>query len=269
MIVFLVLLSSNAAAAAPGDAGPLFGFRVTGGYTYISYGNYNDFVTYMNDEVLPQTEIVGATFDEIHWLPEFKGEVVTTYIPRIEAGIGVGIISGSADFGLSAMGQSVGYKHKVKTYPITVTAYYDIPVSAEVISPRVWGGFGAYHATVTFEEFADTEDLVYDSAAELDTWGFGIHGGAGVAFAVASRIAIDIGVFGRWAKIEGFEGKYSDSEGNSEDVYLAYDWVEGAVAEGREDLYYGHMPMSMKGTYGEGAVDLSGYGVMLGFTVMF
>ncbi len=250
------------------DKAEAIGVRISGGYTYIKYSNFNNWVDYVNNTILPLATITGATFDKINWIPEFKGEVLLPGIPFIESGLGAGIIMGSSDFALSMQGQNLSLKHKMRAYPLTYTAYFDIPVPFVNIKPMVYGGLGAYYSKITFSESVSGVEN-YSSESDLTTWGFGIHGGAGIAFSVAPTITIDLSIFGRWADIKGFDGTMTDPDGDSEDAYLAYDEIYDLYGFGKNDLYYGAMSNDMKSTVAEGSVDLSGYGFAVGLKIGF
>jgi opacity protein-like surface antigen len=246
-------------AAAPATAG--IGVRVSGGLSHISYGDFNDFADYFNNEVLAAGGASGE-IASIHWVPEFEGEVVVSLAPMIDIGIGAGIITGGSDFSFKTGADRLDYSHTVKAYPLTGTVYVKLPF-LPFAKPYAFAGGGMYHTKATFDESVTTGGSTDGFTADLTKWGFGLHGGAGLSFALAPRIGLDVGVKGRWIKIKGLTGTAKGSDGKSVDVFLAYYTDKDGA------LQFGPEALSDKGTYGEGAVDLSGYAFTLTMTVAF
>lgn len=266
LVVIMVLIIAGS-LASPEGAEAAFGVRVSGSYSYITYGDYNDFADYANSTVLPAIGVTGAKFDNMNWVPEFKGEFFFPVIPTFESGVGAGIIMGSADFSFSFLGDGVGYEHKVRSYPFTYTAYFTIPAPMTGFKPIVYGGIGAYYSKITFTTSVTGLGEDYSDEAELTDWGFGLHGGAGLEISIAPTVSIDISIFGRWADMKGFEGTYTRTDGENYDVYLASDQVwEDLISE--EALYYGQWTTDDK-SLEEGSVNLSGYGFTLGLKIGF
>jgi opacity protein-like surface antigen len=247
------------AGAVPASAG--VGVRVSGGIGYVSYGDFNDFAAYINDEVLAP-EGVSGTVDAIHWIPEFSGEITIPLAPMLELGVGGGIVSGSSSFSFAVGGNGLDYKHTVKAYPFTATAYVRLP-ALPFAKPYAFAGAGAYYTKLTFEETVEESGVSDGFTADLTTWGFGLHGGAGLTFAVSPKISIDLGVKARWASFSGFSGTATARDGTSTDVFLAsyIDAVDGRV--------FGPESTADAGTYPEGSVDLSGVAFMLAASVSF
>jgi len=247
-------------AAAPATAG--IGVRVSGGLSYISYGDFNHFADYLNNEVLAPNGATGQ-IDAIHWVPEFEGEVVVPLVHMIDLGIGGGFVTGKSDFSFDAgSGDRFDYNHTVKSYPLTATVYVKLPL-LPFAKPYAFAGGGMYYTKATFDETVTSGGSADVLKAELTKWGFGFHGGAGLSFALAPRVGLDIGVKGRWAKIKGLTGTATGSDGRSVGVFLAYYTDEDGATQ------FGPEALSDKGAYGEGSVDLSGYAFTLTMTVAF
>ena len=238
------------------------GVRVTGPVSYISYGNWNDFADFLNDEAIPELGF-SQTIDNINWVPEFGGEILVSPIPILDIGLGAGMMLKTADISVSAAGETLTFTHKLRAYPFTLTGYLEPPLPFGFAKPFVYGGVGLYYTKLIFEEsyVGSLDDYSYE--AELTKTGFGLHGGAGLEFSVFPMVSIDIGVKARWAKIKGFEGTATDSEGAEEDVFLVFDEdIEGNPLYGPESVDY-------QGELDEGEVDLSGFGFVFGVKVMF
>jgi opacity protein-like surface antigen len=254
-VVFAIALcAANGASAA-------IGARVTGGLSYVSYGDFNDAADYANEKGLGAAGASGE-IGAIHWIPEFGGEVLVSVASRLSVGVGGGIVYGKSSYALQTGLGSYSYEHAMTAYPVTVTAYVELPKIPLAI-PYAYLGGGAYRTKLTFKESAGGGGSSEEASAELRKWGFGLHGGAGLSFAVVPRVKFDLGLKWRWAVVKGFEGTRQNPDGTSTDVFLAAwrdaDGVPNFSPESTAD----------RGVLDEGSVDLSGFGFVLGFSVSF
>ncbi|MCK4235579.1 MAG: outer membrane beta-barrel protein [Candidatus Krumholzibacteria bacterium] len=266
--VFLLVMVLSFVLSASGEA--QVGFRVKGGFSYIAYGEYNDFAD-NNNEMLLEAKIAGAEYDNMNWVPEFGGEVTLSVIPTVTVGLGAGMILGTADFAFSMVTLNANYEHKMKAYPITATGYFKPAVPFTFAKPFFFGGIGLYYSKLTFSESYESSVVMPDTTSydsELTKCGFGLHGGAGIEFVIAPMVSFELCVMGRWVDIKGYEGTRTRADGTSEDVYLAYDSVYIA-RYGVDVPYYGPLSVDEKSRYEEGSVNLSGYGFTLGLRVAF
>lgn len=227
----------------------------------MDYSNFNDFVDYSNDVVLPESE-TKAIMDNLHWLPEIAGEVFMDVLPGTSVGIGFGVISGKSEISVAAGEEEFTlYEHHVKAYPISATGFFEPHVPFVMAKPFLFAGFDIYYSTLYFKYPIELEGYLYELEADLDTWGFGFHGGAGLEFQLMPTVSIELSVSGRWADIKGYEGKAKIPGRDEIDVFLiAGKWANGLVIYGVESLDY-------KKENNEGSVDLSGIGFSLGFKV--
>ena len=253
-LAFALLVAAHGASAG-------IGVRASGGLSYVSYGDFNDAADYANEEGLWASGATGEV-GAIHWIPEFGGEVVVPVISRLSVGVGGGILFGKSSYVLQTGLGSYSYEHTMKAYPVTVTAYVDLPM-LPFARPCVYLGGGAYRASLTFEESASGGSSVDEASADLRKWGFGLHGGAGLSFDIVPKLRFDLGLKWRWAVVKGFEGTRTNPDGTSTDVFLAsYRDAGGA-------LNFAPEATADRDVYSEGSVDLSGFAFMLGFTVSF
>jgi opacity protein-like surface antigen len=259
-LVVTAVLFACAPLVAQGAAAGV-GVRVNGAMSYISYGDFNDAVEYANTEGLWASGASGE-ISAIHWIPEFGGEVVVSVIPRLSLGVGAGIMYGKSSYVLQTGLGSYSYEHTIKAYPLTATAYVKLP-PIPVASPYVYLGCGAYRTSLAFTESTSGASASGEASADLRTWGFGVHAGAGLSFAIVPRARFDIEVKWRHAVVKGFEGERQNPDGTTTSVYLAsYTGADGAVTFAPEDV-------ADKGSYAEGSADLSGVAFVLGFTIAF
>ena len=252
--IVLIMLMAMFAFASTAHAG--VGVRAWGGISHIGYGQFNEWVDAFNAQ--PIIVASGQEIDNMNWVAEFGGEVLFSAVPLIDVGVGSGMMLSSSNISISGAGEVFGIEHKMRSYPFTATAYFKPAVPLAFLKPIVYGGIGLYRTTLTWD-WTDTVTPLYWSA-ELDKWGFGMHGGAGVEISVMPMVSIDLGVRGRWAKIKGFEGSCTHSEDGEFDIFLAYD---------EELSLFGPENVANSEDYEEGEVDLSGFGFVFGIKMMF
>jgi opacity protein-like surface antigen len=255
-IVAAAVVLSIALWTVPADAG--LGVKVRGGYTHIGYGDFNDYVEAAN------VSLAGiAEMEKIDWLPEVSAEFTFSVLPTFTAGVGIGYLKGTSKFSFGLGGDELSYEHSVRAVPLTATAYWEPPLVG--LHPYVFGGVGMYHTKLFFSQAVTVGGDMASYEADLTKWGFGLHGGAGMRFEIVPTVGLDVGVYGRWASISGFEGTATNQDGDSYDAYLVRDTVEDPVS-GEVD-YYGPWPTG--DSYDEGTVDLSGFTIFIGVTVGF
>lgn len=255
-IIVIAALVVSFVQAAPARAG--FGVKVRGGYAHVGYGDFNDYVEAANLSLAGIAEL-----EKITWVPEVSAEFTFPIIPTFSGGVGLGYLKGTSEFAFGIGSESLSYEHSVRAVPITATAYWEPPLVG--LHPYVFGGAGVYHTRLAFEQSTTSGGETESFSADLSTWGFGVHGGAGLRFEIVPTVGLDVGVFGRWASISGFEGTATNPDGETIDVYLVRDEV---AVEGSGDVdYYGPRPVDED--YDEGTVDLTGFTIYIGVTVGF
>jgi opacity protein-like surface antigen len=237
-----------AAAAVPADAG--FSLKLKGGYTYISYGDFNDWVDETNSEIPSGA----TTIDNINWLPEITAEFTYQFMPSLSGGIGIGYLSGKSDYSISLGGDSFSYVHNVKVMPVLLNVYWEPPLVT--INPFVYGGVGYYVTSLEFDYWLTSGGSRQGYNSEMDKSGFGLQAGGGIRIALMPTMSFDIGVQGRWADISGFEGTATNQDSETVDVYLA-----------KYEGYFG--PQDKDSSEPEGSVNLSGYTIFIGLTFGF
>ena len=245
-------------AAGRADAVAL---RATAGFSRIAYGDYNAFADGINAIIAADPTFTGE-LGNMHWLPEIGVEASVPLVPALSLGAGAGLIWGSSSFEFSAEGETLTFEHTVKAYPLTVALRAEIPAPFVFARPYVFAGGGAYYVKLTFEERLGGASELFGYDAELSSWGFGMHGGVGFSFTVAPTVSVDLGFMGRYAKITGFEGTATSVDGETADIALVYYEDDG-------NMVYGPESVEAAAGLGEGAVDLSGYGISLGVHVSF
>lgn len=253
-LAFVLCIAAQSASAG-------IGVRVNGALSRISYGDFNDAADYTNREELWASGATGEV-GAIHWIPEFGGEVIIPVIHRLSVGVGGGIAFGKSSYLLKTNLGDFSYEHRMKAYPLTATAYVDLPM-LPFAKPYLYLGCGAYDVKLTFEESASSGSSADNVSEELQKWGYGLHGGAGLSFDIVPKVQFELGLRWRLAAVKGFEGERRNSDGSTTDVFLA------SYRDKAGNLYFRTEPMADKGALGEGSVDLSGISFILGLAVSF
>ena len=255
-LIALMIAFAITAAAVPAEAG--LGIKVKGGYTWISYGDYNDWVDKSNIEIPTGY----PTYEKLHWIPEISAEFTFPLLPSFSGSVGVGYLSGKADYNVNFSVYMYSYVHRVKSMPVFLNVYWEPPL--EVINPFVYGGIGFYRTNLEFDESLTEGGQTEGGSCELDKWGFGLQAGGGVRIALAPTISFDVGIQGRWADISGFEGTATNLDGDQKEVYLGKGEVE---IENIVMPYYG--PAEKDSGLEEASVNLSAFTIFIGLTVGF
>lgn len=247
-LIALVTVMIVVAAAVPADAG--LGIKIRGGYSYITYSDFNDWVDATNEEIPAGS----PTIDNMNWMPEVSAEFTFPLVPTFSAGVGIGYLSGKSDYSVGVGGDSFSYVHKVKAMPVLLNVYWEPPLVS--INPFFYGGVGFYKTNLEFDYWLTSGGDQNGYNSEMDKWGFGLQAGGGIRIALIPTMSLDIGVQGRWADMEGFEGTATSSDGETVDVYLA-----------KYDGYFG--PEEKGATEPKGSVSLSGFTMFIGLSIGF
>jgi opacity protein-like surface antigen len=203
-----------------------FRLKLTGGYGTMTTGDYNAFGAGL-DRLITTLEGLGATtegeFNKINLGFEYEAELIFTLPAGFGVGVGVGYIHRSGMTDLSAtiplMGSaSASIEPKITAIPVNLSAYYFTP-GVVPLKLFAYGGIGYYFgklSTSIREEstppaFWTQQDIVLKDQA------FGLHGGVGLEYNVAPRIALFIEGRARQCKLIGLEGdgNYVDSDGTT------------------------------------------------------
>jgi opacity protein-like surface antigen len=262
MKIFVGLLAAIAVGclAVPNAALAGSGVRLSGGYGYLAYGQWNSLADFDNTVAFPAHGIVG-TAEKIHWAPEFSGEFLHSFSPRTSGGLGLGVIFSKADFRLQDQGEVEHFVHRILAVPITATMYFRFPDRLPFATPYIAAGIAVNYARIHFENGitpAPQDSLL--RKADLAGWRVGFQGGAGLEFPVTEKVSIDFGVHGRFAEVGGFAGTAVYYNGGTSDVFLAH-LVTGEVT------IFEPQRTEFKDRFQEGTVDFSGVSMTLAVKV--
>jgi opacity protein-like surface antigen len=253
----------------PGVSYAGFGIRLTGPATYVGYGDFNDYVDTYNSEYLSDSPY---KYENINWAPEFGVEVLYTLLPKIDIGVGAGIIMGTSEYSVSAGLENITLRHKIRPYPFTATAYYRLPWMGGPFKPIAYGGVGVYYNKAFFSSAYMGTGNDYSYEWTLTKWGFGLHGGVGFEISILPKLSVDLGIKARWANFTGFEGTDPIS---GEKVIIGTGTVEVEVGD-PPAIYIVPVYEPMTAEFvnenenlREAEVSLTGYSIVIGINIMF
>lgn len=201
-----------------------FRLKLSGGYGSMTTGDYNSYGAGL-DDLLSTLEALGATtegeFDKINLGFEYEAEFILSLPAGFGVGVGVGYIQRSKMSELSATmplsgSASASMGPKLTAVPINLSAYYFTPGIAP-LKFYVYGGIGYYYGRLTIDirEESTLPDSWSEQEAMLKDQSFGFHGGVGLEFKVAPRIALFLEGRARYCTLNSWRGDstYVDSDG--------------------------------------------------------
>jgi len=217
-----------------------FGVKLSGGMNYLLVGDVNEGVRGVIDSFRDSATVVPGTSTEgeakpIHLGFDFEGYVIINLTPRVGIGFGAGYIQGAKISELTVhfpegAEASLTLKPKVSAIPIRVGVFYTLPVS-EMVNVVFNAGAGMYFANYSYN-FRPGPGLSGNSITQTaSAKGFGFHGGVGLEFNLAPKIAFVLEGQGRYAKIGGFEGtaKYAGSSLPYTEEGALYYWEQMTI----------------------------------------
>ncbi len=201
-----------------------FRLKLSGGYGTMTVGDYNSYGAGLND-LVSTLEALGATteggFNKINLGFEYEAEFIWSLPAGFGVGIGIGYIQRSKMTELSATlppsgSASASLEPKITAVPINLSAYYFTP-GITPLKFFVYGGIGHYYGRMTIDIREESTPPAFWSEEEgmLKDQGFGLHGGVGMEFKVAPKIALFLEGRARSCKLSGWKGDstYLDSDG--------------------------------------------------------
>jgi opacity protein-like surface antigen len=201
-----------------------FRLKLSGGYGTMTTGDYNSYGAGL-DSLIGILEALGATtegeFNKINLGFEYEAELIWSLPAGFGVGVGVGYIRRGETTEMNASLPLVGSASasivpKITAIPVNLSAYYFTP-GVVPLKFFVYGGIGYYFGKMTIDIREDSTPPAFWSEQEamFKDQGFGLHGGIGLEFKVAPRIALFIEGRARQCKLKGWDGdgNYEDSDG--------------------------------------------------------
>ncbi|MBN1271544.1 MAG: SH3 domain-containing protein [Candidatus Aminicenantes bacterium] len=196
--------------------------KLTGGLNYLGVGDWNESMASETEQLGNSAIFYGGTsegeFEGLHWGLDFGGDVIINLTPRFGITVGSGYIYGSKGPDAHKITiiqptcvNTITFNTKVSAVPVKLGVYYCFPVSSNM-RLALNGGVGYYFANFSSDYRNERDDgwwYMFTEKASSNSIGF--QGGVGFEFDVFKNIALVIEGFGRYAKISGFEGNWSES----------------------------------------------------------
>jgi hypothetical protein len=211
VVIFVGLIGFSSPNRA--EAGLSFKVRLYGGLGYLSGGDLNSGLEGRMDPYKAALMGAGATadgkFEPAHFGPALGGDLILQLSPIIGIGIGTGYIQASKEPSVIIVNAGHTYTISVKpnlsAIPIKLSLFASVP--AGPVTFNFHGGVGYYLSKLSylFRLAMAAESAEYDGQLET-RGGFGLQGGIGLEFHIASAINFFIEAQGRYLRIDGFEG---------------------------------------------------------------
>ena len=268
--------------------------KLSGGLGFASGGDLNKTIKGTSDL---RRDFDGATgeFKPISLGLNFDVEFIHHFTPNLWLGLGIGYFRASKESpplssevgipGIFTLSSEYSIKPVISALPITLNVHYLLPAGSK-LSFDFHAGIGYYLTMLDFSGKDVLSDSFFDQISEHWTedttfsatkGGLGFQAGVGFEFDMTTRVAIVCDVFGRFASVSGFKGKYTYKESGD------YTWQESA-----SDYYFWSYDETFDGSpytqfdfYTEkpegegitnakqGSVDLTGFGITLGLRIKF
>ncbi|MDH5203883.1 MAG: outer membrane beta-barrel protein [Nitrospirota bacterium] len=237
ILTFLVLSDE----ARAGERTPLLkrvSFRLSGGYSYMSLGDLNTYVSswnyYYEKYAVSRGGSVPEKYEYLHDGYNLEGEILINLSSRWAASFSLGHIDMENNTTLiyraAANDETKHFlTHVVKVTPLTVGVYYSFPLLRK-IKFFLHTGVGYYFAKLSQDyDFQRFDDYWAKWQKDMSSSDFGFQGGIGFEWDIKKYLSLVLGVYGQHAKIKPFEGtrKYENSLGyQSEQEGVFYCWEE-------------------------------------------
>jgi hypothetical protein len=259
------------------------GFKLSGGYTYISPKIINrgltDWAEWRKREAEGNSnwQYLGQNVQNLHSGIQVEGEILLAFSPRLGISLGTGYIYGDLkeqEVEVSVQRPS-GFFSQIHTitasaFPLVLSGYYFIPLSSR-FSVYVRGGGGLAWAKYVYREAKKLEPATkynYFRHGRATATGSILSGGLGFVYETDVGVRFFVEGLIRKAKIEGFSGENELEEKGTlyyfEEYLPDYDFWQ-AKNEIRTEKPSGENFRSVSET----VVDFSGLSVKIGFIIRF
>jgi hypothetical protein len=234
---------------------PKFSLKLSGGLGNTTGGDMEAMRVGINDTLADTAALGGFSITDelqsLQWGPEFEGELVFHISRRFGVGLGVESVrrkaesTGAIELGALAS-LSLSWAPEYSAIPIKLSGYYFIPVG-EKMNVFVKAGVGYYIAnikyTIRVEEMLLGETFTEQQSGKAKDKGFGLHGGVGVEYRIATNFDLFFEGTGRFVNLKDW-----DVENNTILPWGTY-YEEGTFwyaeeYEARTDNYYAAILLS-------------------------
>ena len=268
--------------------------KLSGGFGFATGGDLNKTIKGTSD-LWRDFDGAAGELKPVNLGLNFEVEFIHHYTPSLGLGLGIGYFRASKESGplssaigvpgIFSLSSEYSIKPVISALPITLNFHYFL-LAGSKISFDFHAGIGYYLATLDFSGKDVLSDSFFDQISEHWTedttfastkGGFGFQAGIGFEFEVAKRVAIVCDVFGRLASVSGFKGKYTYRESgdytwqeSASDYYFwSYDETFDGSSYAQFDFYTEKPEGEGITNAKQGSVDLTGFGITLGFRIRF
>ena len=214
------------------DSYQKFSLKLAGGFGNATGGDMEAMKDGLNETFADMAAFGGFTVTDelksLNWGPEFEGELIFYFTRNFGVSLGVGSIRRKSDStGAIELGAltslSLSWAPEYSAVPIKLSGYYFIPVG-EKMNMFVKAGVAYYIAKIKYEIQVE-EKLLEDTYLEQQTGeakdnGFGLHGGLGVEYRIATNFDLFVEGTGRYVNLKDWdvENNYTSPSGNHYDT---------------------------------------------------
>ncbi len=264
------------------DGYKTFNVKLNFGLGYSSDSNLGAFVNAFEDyarEIADQWVLTKS--GDIQWANygyAGEGEFIMKFSRRFGLGVGTGYIlknkNDHVELGPIPFMEG-GVDFRLKVIPLTLSAYYYIPLSRK-IEIFVKGGPGYYWSRIDYELLLTALGDSVTTKADIHDRALGFQGGAGIEYKVSNRIALFAEGTGRLVKFSNWEGNETESAPyntqKSGPVWLVDELYTGlSTVNYYTALSYGEKPSdsALIKNVRRFSVDISGFTFQMGIRVGF
>ncbi len=277
-----VFLTVVLLCAAPLVSSQTIGLKLTGGGGYALGGDLANGLQGQSDYL---KAAFGATqaysFPKTGWTG--TGEILFYLGSNFAVGLGAGYEQHVKESSVSYSVAGIDVKETVKpafnVIPVLASLHIYFPLGSSV-KIDLWLGGGAYLTQLKWNSSYDlsilgltgTEAYTFSSKRT----GYGAHAGLGLELALSSKLAFVLNVTGRYARISGFIGDWTEAgtgdfwsfaDSGSDHAVYYYDWTTAGATypqlEFRADKPSGSSVANVR----EARLDLSGLTATVGFRI--
>jgi hypothetical protein len=269
--------------AAPIVSPQTIGLKLTGGGGYALGGDLANGLQGQSDYLKTGFGAAQAfAFPRTGWTG--TGEILFFLGPQFAFGISAGyeqhVRASAVSYSVGGIDVKETINPAFNVIPFLGSLHFFFPVGPSV-KIDFWLGGGAYLTQLKWDSSYDVAILgltgtdAYTFASKRRT-GYGAHAGLGLEMALSSKLALVLNVTGRYARISGFVGDWTEkgtgdfwsfADGGSNHAVYYYDWTFAGATypqiEFRSDKPSGPSIANVR----EARLDLSGLTATIGFRI--
>jgi opacity protein-like surface antigen len=282
LIIFFLALPVNAQ-----DSYQKFSLKLAGGFGNTTGGDMEAMQDGINENLADMAALEGFTVTDelksLNWGPEFEGELIFHFTRHFGVSLGVESFRRKADStGAIELGSlaslSLSWAPEYSAVPIKLSGYYFIPVG-EKMKMFVKAGVGYYIAKIKYrvqvEERLLVETYMEQQTGEAKDNGFGLHGGLGMEYRIATNFDLFVEWMGRYVNLKDWDVENNTTSPWGDYYETGKFWYADEYNE-VPDKYYGTIQMAKEMPGGPGfrnvrkaEISLSGITFRLGVKIRF